>query len=324
MDNINTSLDMNALQLLDNLLKGNLSLADFVISLFKAIGNLWSYKLLITDGQPITVANVVIGLILFVLGLRLAKYLSIMVRRKLLNVLDLDQSSTDSLQKISHYIFILFITLIVLDIANVPIKSFTVVGGALAFGIGFGSQNIFSNFISGLIMMVERPIKIGDLIEVNNTTGRVVNIGARCVHLRTGSNVDILVPNSYMLQNNIVNWTLEDNVVRVTTNVAVNYNTPAKIVEKLVRQALDEQVEINLDPAPQVFLTSFAENVLNFEVNFWVNLASISERKQIISNLNHRIIDLFSENNITLALPQRKVIIEDRGEGEPDITKVVY
>lgn len=280
---------------------------DLSDSLNKIISNIWHYKIIVTDGQPITVANVVIATLLFIIGIKLAKYLSNLVKTKLLKALKLDQNSSNAIQKIIHYLSLVFISLMALDIANVPIRSFTVIGGALAFGLGFGSQNILSNFISGLIMMVEKPIKLGNIIEVGDQIGRVINIGARCVHLRTPTNFDVLVPNSYMLQNNIINWTLEDSSVRTSLKVKVAYYSSSRKAEELIIQAMHENENILKSPDPLVFLLSFDDNAFNFELNFWVDMLGPVDRRMIMTQINHRIVELFREYEIALAIPQREV-----------------
>src|SRR5690606_18317118 len=108
-----------------------------------------------------------------------------------------------------------------LRMANVPLTVFTVVGGALAIGVGFGSQNIINNFVSGLILLLERPIRAGDFIEIGGTIGTVEKIGARSTLLLTPSNMHLIVPNSFFLEKEVLNWTLSDNVVRTEITLGV-------------------------------------------------------------------------------------------------------
>lgn len=288
---------------------GDYSVKETIKAFFVGVDHVWNYKITTLEKQPIAVSNVIIGVVLFIIGLWVARYLSRFINRKLLTILEIDKSVADALEKFSYYLFLIINTLIVLDISNVPLKVFTFVGGALAIGIGFGSQNIISNFISGLILMVERPIKVGDLIEVNTMLGRVISIGARCTHIRTGSSVDILLPNSSMLENKVVNWTLTDNIVRVNIAIGVAYNTPTHKVETLLLKAVKQTSDILSSPAPQVYFTNFGESSLQFEAHFWIELSSPIEKIRIISNLNHLLDELFRENQISFAYPQREMHI---------------
>lgn len=289
---------------------GERSLGDIADSVSSSITNIWNYKITTMDKRPIAVSNVMTGIILFILGLWAARYLSRFIGRKVFSMLNLEQSVADALEKFSYYLFVILMTLLVLDISNVPLKVFTFVGGALAIGIGFGSQNIINNFISGLILMVERPIRIGDLVEVNNMLGRVISIGARCTHLRTGNSVDILLPNSSMLEKTVVNWTLNDNIVRVNISIGVMYNTPTYKVESALLRAIKQIPDILSVPTPQVYFTAFGENALQFEAHFWIELSSPIEKIRIISNLNHTIDILFRESGIIFAHPQRDIYIK--------------
>ncbi|MFN7038892.1 MAG: mechanosensitive ion channel family protein [Alphaproteobacteria bacterium] len=280
----------------------DIGIVNIVESIFKTFANIWNYTIYTTtDKQPITLANMIVGVILFILGLRLARYLSVILRVKILNILKLEPTVKNSLEKLSHYLFIVLITLIVLDISHVPLTVFTLIGGALAISIGLGSQNILNNFISGLIIMVEQPIRVGDLVEINNNIGEIITIGARCVHIRTSSNIDILVPNSLMLQNTVINWTLSDNTIRVNSFILINANIDSVFVQNLMLEAIKTVDHVLKDPLPQVYFIAFDSGALKFELQFWVYLKNSSERKVIASHVNHSIREMLAKNNIQLA-----------------------
>ncbi|RYE12558.1 MAG: mechanosensitive ion channel, partial [Rickettsiales bacterium] len=259
---------------------------NIISSVFKTILNIWNYTIYTTtDRQPITLANMIFGIILFILGLKLARYLSNLIRLRILNILKLDPTVRDSLEKISHYLFIIFITLIVLDISHVPLTIFTFVGGALAISIGLGSQNILNNFISGLIIMVEQPIRVGDIVEVNNNIGEIITIGARCVHLKTASNIDILVPNSLMLQNTVINWTLVDDNIRSSIQLFVDSEN-SQLIQEILIQAMIIVEGVLSDPKPRAYFLGWEIGALKFELQFWIHLKSEPDRREIISNVN--------------------------------------
>jgi small-conductance mechanosensitive channel len=150
---------------------------------------------------------------------------------------------------------------------------------------------------------------VGDLVDVNNTLGRIINIGARCTHIRTANSIDILVPNSSMLESKVINWTFTDNMVRVNITVGVAYNSPVRTVEALLLQAAHAVGYILKSPEPQVFFTSFGENAINFEIFFWMDISANVEKRKIINDLNHRIYELFNENNIDFAYPHRDITL---------------
>lgn len=279
------------------------------MKLIETIASVWNYTIFTTiDKQTINLGNMIVALILFLLGLRIAKHIRKFLRKRLIDVTTLEPTVKDALEKVLHYLLIVAITVTVLGVAHVPLTAFTFVAGALAIGIGFGSQNILNNFISGLIIMVEQPIRINDTVELierrENIMGKVINIGARCINLRTPSNIDILVPNSIVLQNTVINWTLNDPKVKVCSVIPVNLNQEisSRDVEKLLLNIMHQHPNILKNPSPLVYLSGFEDSIMKFEVNFWVNIqAQDTDRKLIISEINHEACRIFAEKNIKMS-----------------------
>ena len=265
------------------------------------ISYLWNYQLFKADGQPIAVSNVIIGLILFLFGLRYAKQFSLFVRNKLSAKAKLDNHSANSVEHLSYYIFILITAFFVLEITNVPLTTLTVVGTTLALGIGLGSQNIANNFISGLIIMIEKPIKLGDTIEVKNVIGKVTHIGSRCVSLQTEDNINMLIPNSNILQDYIINWTLNDPTIKMILPIFVENNCSISEVDKLLYQVMDRDPNILKFPAPKIILHEICEECLVFEMEFWINLEGEINRKDIVNGINREIAPLFRAHNIKVS-----------------------
>ncbi len=193
-----------------------------------------------------------------------------------------------------------------LQLVGVPMTVFTFFGGAIAIGIGFGSQNVMNNFISGLILLIERPIRVGDVIQINSFSGKVSEIGARSTRITTGSNLEVIIPNSTILQDSVVNWTLSDDIVSSKITVGVAYGSPAKEVARLLRQAADGNEEILKSPPPGVSFTDFATDAMQFELSFWVQMSQ-ADRGKVESDLRFTIDELFGDRGIVIAYPQRDV-----------------
>ena len=183
-------------------------------------------------------------------------------------------------------------------------------GASLLIGVGFGAQTLINNFISGFILMGERPIKIGDLIEMEGNFAIVEDIGARCTRIRTGANVHILVPNSSFLEKNITNWTLSDKKVRAHVTVGVNYGSPVRDVERLMIKSASEHEKVLRKPEPFVLFNDFGDNALIFDVYFWLSMIRIMQRRIIESDIRFRIDELFREAGIVIAFPQRDVHLD--------------
>ncbi|NOR40831.1 MAG: mechanosensitive ion channel [Gammaproteobacteria bacterium] len=207
------------------------------------------------------------------------------------------------------------LTIIVLFIAslgllNVPLTAFAFLSGAIAIGLGFGAQNIINNFISGLILIGEAPIRIDDLLEINGTLGRVEAINTRSTRIRRVDGVRIVIPNSHLLENIVVNWTLADQEIRTSVRVGVAYGSPVRKVAALIEQATREQADILEDPEPVILFEDFGDSALVFDSFFFTLLRPGGDLRRLRSEIRFRIEELFHENNIVIAFPQRDVHID--------------
>jgi small-conductance mechanosensitive channel len=201
-------------------------------------------------------------------------------------------------------------TLLALRAIHFPLTAFTVLGGALAIGVGFGSQNVMNNFISGLILMLERPVRAHDVVEVDGNHGTIEKIGARSTQIRSTDGRHIIVPNSFFLESNVVNWTLSDDLIRAKVSVGVIYGSPTRLVEELIRRVIDEDDQVLQVPQPIVIFEDFGDNALIFDVYFWVQARSPMEVRMVQSRVRFRIDDLFRQHELVIAFPQRDVHID--------------
>jgi small-conductance mechanosensitive channel len=205
-------------------------------------------------------------------------------------------------------ISVLFLT--VLGTLKVPLTAFAFLSGAVAIGFGFGAQNIINNFISGWIIMGERPIRIDDLIDVDGTLGRVEAINTRSTRIRRVDGVRIVIPNSHMLESKVINWTLVDNEIRTSVRVGVAYGSPVRKVAELIEQATREQEDVLNDPEPKILFEDFGDSSLVFDVFFFTQLRPGGDIRALRSEIRFRIDELFRENNIVIAFPQRDVHVD--------------
>ncbi|MCB0356768.1 MAG: mechanosensitive ion channel [Bdellovibrionales bacterium] len=285
------------------------------------VPDLWNINLLSVDGKNITLGKVITGILLFIMGYFICRSLSREIESRLLSRLDIDASLKHTLRTMIFYSMLVILTLFVLRLLNVPITIFTVLGGALAIGVGFGSQNIVNNFISGLILMIERPVRVGDIIETEGLRGTVENIGARSTIIKSMDNTHYVVPNSSFLEKNVLNWTLSDDVVRTKVLVGVAYGSNVRKVEEMLKEAVSGNDRILKYPEPMVLFSEFGDNSLNFEVYFWTRVMNVMQLKLLESSVRFRIDELFNENNIVIAFPQRDVHIDTPRPLQVQITK---
>jgi small-conductance mechanosensitive channel len=183
-----------------------------------------------------------------------------------------------------------------------------VFGGAVGVGIGLGLQNVVSNFVAGLILLIEQPIRIGDRIEVKETFGDVVKIGARSTWIRTNDNIVIIVPNSDFINSAVTNWTANDPNVRIIIPVGVGYDSDPEKVRELLLQAASVHEDVLSEPRSDVIFTDYGDNSLNFSLRVWTS--SRAHTPFVLkSDLYFALFKLFRENGIELPFPQRDLHI---------------
>ena len=276
---------------------------DAVIQGFEAV---WNYPLLTVGGQKLLVSQLVLVVILLLVGYVVSKLLERLIQRRLAHT-HLRADAAYALQRIIFYALLVAVFITALSLLHVPLTAFAFVSGAVAIGVGFGAQNVINNFISGWIMLMERPVRIGDYIEIDAHQGVVESIGNRSTRIRRTDGVHLLIPNSQMLERVVVNWTLVDYQIRTIVRVGVAYGSPVKRVAELIAQAVKEQPEVQSDPEPVIILEDFGDNAIVFDAYFWSEVGAERALRQIRSTIRFRIDELFNENNIVIAFPQRDV-----------------
>ncbi|WJG09085.1 mechanosensitive ion channel domain-containing protein [Aliiglaciecola sp. LCG003] len=214
------------------------------------------------------------------------------------------------IKRILYILALLVLAVTTLDMLNVPITAFAFLSGAVAIGFGFGAQNIINNFISGWILMWERPIRIGDFLEVDGARGRVEAINTRSTRVRRVDGVHMLIPNSKLLENTVVNWTLIDQLTRTSIRVGVAYGSDCPKVKELIYQATVAQHEVLTEPKPLVIFDDFGDSALIFEVFFWINATVERDLRSIRSNIRFKIDELFNQHEVVIAFPQKDVHID--------------
>jgi small-conductance mechanosensitive channel len=282
-------------------------LEGFALQIYKKL----DFELYVIDDQSITIKKIILALLILIVGLFLANLFSQFVANRILVKTQLDESAKAAIHKVSFFILTIILVLYALHTVNIPLTILTLLGGAVAIGVGFGSQNLINNFISGFILMFERPIKIDDIIEIDNIIGRVQHIGTRCTQIRTQANLNILVPNSSLLEKNIINWTLSDDVVRCDVRVGVAYGSSTRDTVKALESAVEEHALILKKPEPIIIFRDFGDNALIFEVYFWIQLGKGRMVKaQTESNIRFLIEKHLRESGIVVAFPQRDVHLD--------------
>jgi len=207
-----------------------------------------------------------------------------------------------SVARLVHYVLILVGFMIALSALGFDLKNITILGGALGIGIGFGLQTVVSNFVCGLILLFERPLKVGDVIELGGQMGQVKNLGLRATVVQTFDQAEVVVPNTDLISNQVTNWTLADRRTRFTIPVGVAYGSDIELVMKTLAEIAEENVKVLKDPPPQVLFSALGASSLDFEFRIW--LADLDDRRQVQSELLVEIDRRFRELEIEIPFPQ--------------------
>jgi potassium-dependent mechanosensitive channel len=276
------------------------------------LSRVWTFELFGVGGHPLTAGMLVVGLAFLIFGYRLAGRLVQGIERRFLNRIEMDPSVRYLLHRMIYYFLLCSVALMTLRILQIPITAFAFIGGALAIGIGFGSQNIVNNFISGLILMIERPVRVGDYIDVEGAKGAVEVIGIRATHLRTAEGREVIIPNSFFLEKAVTNWTLTDDLVRCEVVAGVAYGSPLAEVREVLLSVCERHPDVQKDPMPKVLFMDFGDNALVFRTLFWTSQRAEKKGIEIESDLRFSIDEEFRRRGISMPFPQRDLHVNVR------------
>ena len=280
--------------------------------------NIINYPLFEVSGRSITPLNFAIFVIILIIGWFIGKYYKHFIYT-LRHKKNISYSTATLLANMGYYTILTFSFLSALKVVGLDLSSLAIIAGALSVGIGFGLQNVVSNFVSGIILMFERSIKVGDYVQIDNDTrGEVIDISMRSTIIRTNDNINLIIPNQSFIQNNVINWTLGDDIVRFRVPFGVAYGSDIDEVEKVVLNALQKsnlpyikKTHLNLDVTPYVVFMEMADSSLNFELFVWVKGEYARRPRRTRSAFLKMIYEALNKANITIPFPQQDIYIKE-------------
>lgn len=284
------------------------ALAAFPASVLTDTRRLFLHSFFKIGPLAITPLFLVKSVIFVVLLVTLSKIVQKFLLGRLLGHLHIAESLRFALGRFATYLFFLGGLFIGLQSLGVNLSSLVVFGGAVGVGVGLGLQNVVSNFVAGLILLIEQPIRLGDRIETAGTLGDVVKIAARSTWIRTNENVIIIVPNNDFINQSVTNWTANDPSVRVAMPVGVGYNSDPNLVRTILLDAAAAHPKVLKDPKPDVLFTDYGDNSINFSLRVWT--AESAHTPAILkSDLYFDLFERFTAAGIELPFPQRDLHI---------------
>ena len=268
--------------------------------------DLWNHKLITIAGIKLSFGPTILALIILLFASRISRLLVKVLNNRLIEKFVHDRGARNTYQTFTFYGALAGVITLAMTVAGIPLTVFTVVGGALAIGVGFGSQNIVNNFISGVILLVEQPVKVGDVVEVDSMIGVIQTIGTRSTKIKNVDGKIYIIPNSFFLEKAVLNFTFAGSILRQTIDFGVAYDTDVRKVENVCLDILLNTEGVRQDPMPMVLFENFADSTLSFRMIFW-NDISTSNAMLMKSDIRFRVNDKFRELGIEMAFPQRDV-----------------
>ncbi|MDH5581003.1 MAG: mechanosensitive ion channel [Bdellovibrionales bacterium] len=298
----------------ESALKSNLVLVfDKIVAILSEIISLLSKSIFTIGDAPVTTLGIINVILIIAFSLFLSRGIRFSINRLSKKKFDINPSSLYILSRLSHYLILSIGVMVGLSSIGIDFSNVALVAGALTVGIGFGLQSIFNNFVSGLILLFERPLRVGDYVQLESgLRGEVKEINVRSTRITTRDNIDVLVPNSEFINTRVINWTLYDHARRVHVPFGVAYGTDKELVKKAALEAASEvdcTITNNPHRAPDVWLTEFGDSSLNFELVVWVH-GKKAKKDRVEADYLWELETKLKKYKIEIPFPQRDLHVK--------------
>jgi small-conductance mechanosensitive channel len=263
----------------------------------------------ITGKRGVTLGKILSAIFILAVGFWVTGLISRFTEPIFIKRFKIEPNQANLIRRWVRVVLVFSLALLSLVWVRIPLTVFAFAGGALAIGLGFGMQTILKNFVSGIIILFERPFRVGDVLDVAGQRGTLVVVGIRSSVLQLWDGTETLIPNSTLLENSVTNWTYSNRKVRFTIKVGVAYGSDTRLVVQSLMEVADRHGLVEKLPAPQVLFVDFADSSLAFELRFWVDVIK-ANAAQVASDLRTMIVNTFAERAIVIAFPQQDVHVD--------------
>jgi small-conductance mechanosensitive channel len=271
--------------------------------LMSAVREVLHFTLFEINKTPVTLSSLMMFLIMISVFLILSRVIRRIFLARLLVRLNMDEAKQYTMMRVTHYLIMAIGAIVAFQFIGIDLTGLAVIFGLLSVGIGFGLQNVTSNFVAGLILLFERPIKIGDRVTVGETEGDVIEINIRSTTIRTLNNIAIIVPNSDFVSSTVINWSYGDQKVRLDVDVGVSYASDLDTVIRCLLEVARENPEVLREPAPEVLHMGFGDSSWNMRLRAWIS--DPKRHPRVRSALNCATVHKFRANGVEIPFPQR-------------------
>jgi small-conductance mechanosensitive channel len=272
-------------------------------NIFQILSKLLNITFFTINQTPVTFISVIVFISIFTVFLFLSKLLTRILSNRILSRMQIDEGTRYNIERIIHYTVGVIGAIVAFQFIGINLSGLAVIFGLLSVGIGFGLQNITSNFVAGIILLFEKPIKVGDRVTVGDTEGDIIAINLRSTTIRSLDNIAIIVPNSEFISSRVTNWSYGDKKVRLNIDVGVSYNSDLDTVIRRLRDVALENDHILKTPEPLIHFAEFGDSSWNMKLRCWI--ADPKQHLAISSELNCAIVRKFRANNVEIPFPQR-------------------
>lgn len=272
-----------------------------------SIQEVWNIELFSIGTRTIHLSNIVLAITILLIAKLLVWAISSLFNKKLKALHSVDQGRRFAINTIVKYIVYSVAFMLALEAGGIKVTVLIAGSTALFVGLGFGLQNTFNDFISGIILLFEGSLELGDIVEVDKVIGKVTSIRLRTSAITTRDNVTIIVPNHKFVSENVTNWSHENEMTRFRLSVGVAYGSDVPLVAKLLREVAESHEDVEKSNQPIVFFQNFGDSALEFHLLFWTKKSFYSE--MILSDLRFKVDAAFRENRVSIPFPQRDLHI---------------
>ncbi len=264
-----------------------------------------NFPLFTIKNVQVSLSSIIILFIILLLFAILSRVLQRFLLERFFSFLQIDHGMKYTFNRVVHYIIMVIGAIFAFQTVGIDFSGLAVIFGFLSVGIGFGLQNVTSNFVAGLILLFERPIKVGDRVSISDLEGDIEEINIRSTRVQTIDNISIIVPNADFVSSNVINWSYGDPKIRMNIDVGVSYNSDLDTVIRCLKEVAEEDSEVLKKPAPEVLLRNFGDSAWDMRLNIWTK--NSKRHHQVRSDINCAIVRKFRENNIEIPFPQRDI-----------------
>ena len=291
------------------------ALADAVdpTPIYQYIGKIWHYPLFQIGHNSLIVGNIILATALLWLGIRYRQLLSTKISNYINNTKHYDKDTAHTIEKIASYFIVLIYITLVLEIAQIPFSAFAFLGGAAVLSIGLGAQTLINNFLSGLMVMAEKSLKIGDVVEIDGVVGIVYSIGARSTHIKTTSGADVVIPNSNFVQNIFVKLNTHKDAIKHKAQVTINdEGLDVNQIKKDILGVMKDVPHVLNTPAAEMYLSEIKNQRFTYIVYFYTSISKYNYIEFVQDEINNALVMRWGKNDIELTY-LREAIINKKG-----------